>query len=60
MTYARYLELERARRLEVYRRRDDRWFLGEAGAGQILRLDSIDVDLSADEVYRDPLAVGGS
>jgi Uma2 family endonuclease len=49
---------QRARRLEVYRRRDDRWLLDEAGAGEILRLDSIDVALSVDEIYRDPLAVG--
>ena len=51
---------QRARRLEVYRRRDDRWLLDEAGAGETLRLDSIDVALSVDEIYRDPLAVGGS
>jgi Uma2 family endonuclease len=51
---------QRARRLEVYRRRDDRWLLDEAGAGQILRLHSNDVDLAVDEVYRDPLTVGGS
>lgn len=50
---------QRARRLEVYRRRDDRWLLDEAGAGETLRLDSIDVALSVDEIYRDPLAVGG-
>lgn len=50
---------QRARRLEVYRRRDDRWVLDEAGAGETLRLTSIDIDLSVDEVYRDPLAVGG-
>jgi Uma2 family endonuclease len=51
---------QRARRLEIYRRRGDRWLLDEAGAGQILRLDSIEVDLAVDEVYRDPLTVGGS
>jgi Uma2 family endonuclease len=51
---------QRARRLEVYRRRDDRWFLDEAGAGETLRLESIDVALSVDEVYRDPLAASGS
>ena len=49
---------QRAPRLEVYRRRDDRWLLDEAGAGDTLPLASIDVDLSVDEVYRDPLAVG--
>ena len=48
---------QRARRLEVYRRRDERWVLDEAGSGQTLRLESIDVALSVDEVYRDPLAV---
>ena len=50
---------QRARRLEVYRRRDERWLLDEAGTGESLRLESIDVVLSVDEVYRDPLAVGG-
>jgi Uma2 family endonuclease len=50
---------QRARRLEIYRRRDDRWLLDEAGAGETLRLDSIDVALAVDEIYRDPLAVGG-
>lgn len=48
----------RARRLEVYRRRDDRWLLDEAGVGQTLRLESIEATLSVDEVYRDPLAPG--
>jgi len=51
---------QRARRLEVYRRRDDRWVLDEAGAGETLRLDSIDVALAVDEIYRDPLAAEGS
>ena len=51
---------QRARRLEVYRRRDDRRGFDEAGAGETLRLDSIDVTLAVDEIYRDPLAVGGS
>ena len=50
---------QRARRLEVYRRRDERWLLDEAGTAESLRLESIDVVLSVDEVYRDPLAVGG-
>ena len=50
---------QRARRLEVYRRRDERWMLDEAGTGATLRLESIDVTLSVDDVYRDPLAVGG-
>jgi Uma2 family endonuclease len=47
---------QRARRLEVYRRRDERWSLDEAGVGQTLHLESIDAALSVDEVYRDPLA----
>ena len=51
---------QRARRLEVYRRRDDRWVLDEAGAGETLHLDSIDVALAVDEIYRDPLAAEGS
>lgn len=50
---------QRAQRIEVYRRRDDRWVLDEAGAGETLRLASIDVAISVDEVYRDPLAVPG-
>lgn len=49
---------QRARRIEVYRRRDARWVLDEAGAGQTLRLESIEAALAVDEVYRDPLAVG--
>jgi Uma2 family endonuclease len=49
---------QRARRLEVYRRRDERWLLDEAGTGETLRLESIDVVLSVDEVYRDPLSAG--
>ena len=36
---------------------DERWLLDEAGTGETLRLESIDVVLSVDEVYRDPLAV---
>ena len=48
---------QRARRLEVDRRRDERWLLDEAGLGQTLRLESIDAALSVDEVYRDPLAL---
>jgi Uma2 family endonuclease len=50
---------QRARRLEVYRRRDDRWLLDEAASGDSLRLESIDVELLVDEVYRDPLATNG-
>lgn len=51
---------QRARRLEIHRRRDDRWVLDEASAGETLRLDSIDVALAVAEIYRDPLAAGGS
>ncbi|MBI2216263.1 MAG: Uma2 family endonuclease [Candidatus Rokubacteria bacterium] len=51
---------QRATRIEVYRRQDDRWVLAEAGAGEALRLESIDVALSVDEVYRDPLAAPGA
>ena len=50
---------QRARRLEVYRRRDERWLLDEAGTGETLRLESIEVVLSVDEIYRDPLAASG-
>jgi Uma2 family endonuclease len=41
-------------RLEVYRRQGDFWVLAEAGPGQRLRLDSLDVALSVDDVYFDP------
>ena len=51
---------QRARRLEVYRCRDDRWLFDEAGAGKTVHLDAIGVALAVDEIYRDPLAVGGA
>ena len=51
---------QRARRLEVYRRRDDRWLLEEAGAGAVLHLESVDAALVVDEIYRDPLVPDGA
>jgi Uma2 family endonuclease len=43
-------------RLEVFRRREGGdWVSSEALRGQVLRLDSIDVSLSVDEAYHDPL-----
>ena len=34
--------------------------LDEAGTGETLRLESIDVALAVAEVYRDPLSAGGA
>jgi Uma2 family endonuclease len=51
---------QRAARIEVYRRQpDQRWMLGEAGAGQTVALESLGVAVAVDEVYRDPLAIRG-
>ncbi|GAC1581704.1 MAG: Uma2 family endonuclease [Polyangiales bacterium] len=43
-------------RIEVFRCESGRWALYEAGAHQSIRLESIDVELVVDEVFRDPLA----
>lgn len=45
-------------RLEAYRKNaEGEWVLGEAGAGQVLTLASIEgVQLDTDAIYRDPLA----
>jgi Uma2 family endonuclease len=51
---------QRATRIEVYRRHGDRWIFAEAGAGENLRIESIDVAVSVDEVYRDPLPASGA
>jgi Uma2 family endonuclease len=47
---------QRTPRIEVYRREGDEWILSEATSGQVARLVSIGVELSVDDVYRDPLA----
>ncbi len=43
-------------RIEVFTRQGETWTLSEAAAGQTLRLSSLDVEISVDDVYRDPLA----
>jgi Uma2 family endonuclease len=47
---------QRAPKLELYRREDaGRWVFLEAGAGDTLKLASLDVALPVDDIYRDPL-----
>jgi Uma2 family endonuclease len=44
-------------RIEVFRRLDDgRWTFSEATAGQTIRLASLEIDLSVDDLYRNPTA----
>ena len=52
---------QRARRIEVYRREGAgaEWILSEATSGEQVRLPSLGVALSVDEVYRDPLGERG-
>jgi Uma2 family endonuclease len=45
---------QRTQRIEVYTRKGDEWVLGEAGPGQVVRVHAVDVELSVDEIYRDP------
>jgi Uma2 family endonuclease len=47
---------QQAARIEVYRREERGWVLSEAGPGGAVRLASLDMNLSVDEVYRNPLA----
>jgi hypothetical protein len=47
---------QRAPRIEVFSRRGAKWELSEAGPAESLLIPSIEVSLSVDEVYRDPLA----
>lgn len=48
---------QRAQRIEVFHRAaGGSWTLSEAGPGEALRLESVDVVLSVDSVYADPLA----
>jgi hypothetical protein len=64
LDYSEYLALESvlvsqaARRIEVFRRNaDGTWTYGDAGAGGRMRLESIDAELSVDEVYGEPVTV---
>ncbi len=50
---------QRARRIEVYRRDGRRWTLDEYGPGESARLESLDVSISVDAVYFDPLSPAG-
>lgn len=51
---------QRARRIEVYRRDGDgEWILSEATSGERAKLPSLGVEISVDDVYRDPLATTG-
>lgn len=45
---------QRTPRIEVYRREGAEWVLSEASSGQRARIPSLGVELSVDEVYRDP------
>ncbi len=45
------------RRIDVYRREARGWHLEDFGPGELLRLASIDVELSVDEIYTDALGV---
>jgi hypothetical protein len=50
---AEYVLVSQAeRRMEVSRREGQQWILGEARAGQVARLASIDVEISVDDVMR--------
>lgn len=52
---------QRAERIELFRRGEvGGWVLSEAGRGEVVRLESIDVVLSVDEAYHDPLAARGA
>jgi Uma2 family endonuclease len=54
---AEYVLVSQAeRRIEVFRREGQQWILGEARAGQVARLASIDVEISVDDVYASTLA----
>lgn len=50
------LVAQKSRRVEVYRRDDERWVLTEHGPGSSFELASIGASIEVDEVYRDPLA----
>ena len=47
-----------APRIEVFRLDGDHWSLYEYRAGAMVRLTSLNCQLSVDEIYRDPLASG--
>ena len=40
-------------RIEMYRRRENQWWLDSAGPGERLRLASIDLDCPIEAVYED-------
>jgi Uma2 family endonuclease len=42
--------------VEVYTRRGEEWVLAETGAGGVAQIHALGVELSIDELYRDPLA----
>jgi Uma2 family endonuclease len=43
------------RRIDVYRREARGWHLEDYGPSEVLRLTSIDVEFSVDEIYSDAL-----
>jgi hypothetical protein len=46
---------QRERRIDVYHRDGRRWVLDEYGPNDRLRLDTLDLTLSVDDVYTDRL-----
>lgn len=50
------LVAQEARRVEVFRRSPQGWVLSEAGPGEQLVLESIEVRITVDDVYFDPTA----
>jgi Uma2 family endonuclease len=47
---------QKAPRIEIFRREGDHWTFTEAGRGEIARFASLEVDVSVDAVYGDPLS----
>lgn len=47
------LVAQEERRVEIYRREGRRWVLDELGRGEVLRLESISVEVSVDDLYVD-------
>lgn len=45
------------RRLEVYRREGRRWYLDEYGAGDVAKLESLEIELRVDDLYADRVGV---
>lgn len=50
------LVAQEARRIEVFRRSPQGWVLSEAGPGEQLGLESVEVRVAVDDVYFDPTA----